>query len=92
MTDKQKWNAMKAELRIGQLVDGVVIRHESYGAFVDVGLGFDGLIQITDFKDAGVMSPDEYPKIGSKIRAVVLGFKERGCQIWLGVRPSQLQR
>ncbi|PPT05923.1 hypothetical protein CKA32_006650 [Geitlerinema sp. FC II] len=38
------------------------------------------------------MTPEEYPKIGSRLDVVVLGFKEIGHQIWLGVKPSQLKQ
>jgi small subunit ribosomal protein S1 len=91
MNNQITWDELKDTLKIGELVAGTVLRHEPFGVFVDVGYGYDGLIQITDFKDEGVMTPDEYPAIGKKIQAVVLGFKDRGRQIWLGVKPSQLE-
>jgi hypothetical protein len=50
---------------------------------------FDGLVQITDFKDTGRMTPNEYPALESTIDAVVLGFKETGNQIWLGMKSSR---
>jgi hypothetical protein len=37
------------------------------------------------------MTPVEFPSIGSSLEAAVLGFKETGRQIWLGVKPSQIQ-
>src|SRR5205823_13602153 len=43
-------------------------------------------VQITDFKDTGRMTPNDYPALESTIDAVVLGFKETGNQIWLGMR------
>ena len=84
------WSQLKNSLRIGDLLPGRVTRHEPYGIFVELNLSFEGLIQITDFKDEGIMSPHEYPPVGQKLEVVVLGFKEFGQQIWLGVRPSQL--
>ncbi len=84
------WEQLKNSLEVGELLQGRVIKHEPYGVFVSLELPFEGLIQITDFKDEGVMSSQEYPPIGRLIEAVVLGFKETGHQIWLGVRPSQL--
>jgi ribosomal protein S1 len=85
------WDKLKESLKVGEQITGTVKRHEQYGVFVDIGYEFDGLIQITDFKDEGIMTQEEYPIIGSKIRAAVLGFKDHGCQIWLGVKPSQLK-
>jgi hypothetical protein len=50
------------------------------------------LIQITDFKDEGRMTVDQYPDVGERITTVVLGFKESGNQIWLGMKPSQIAK
>lgn len=87
---RSAWDMLKATLTPGSIVQGSVRQHWPFGVFVDIQrIPFVGLIQITDFKDEGVMTPDEYPPVGSPVEAVVLGFKEIGNQIWLGVKPSQ---
>ncbi len=87
------WDSLKSALAVGTKVHGKVLRHAPFGVFVAIpGVPFDGLIQITDFKDNGRMSPAEFPVIGSTLEAIVLGYKETGRQIWLGVKPSQLGR
>ncbi|MCX4030430.1 S1 RNA-binding domain-containing protein [Endozoicomonas sp. SM1973] len=91
MISKVTWNELKNILKKGSLIEGVIKKHEAYGVFVDIGYNFEGLIQITDFKDSGVMTPNEYPAIGEKVEAVVLGFKENNQQIWLGVKNSQIR-
>jgi ribosomal protein S1 len=93
MNDVAAWEKLKQSLPIGSIVSGVATRHAPFGVFVTItGVPFDGLIQITDFKDTGRMTPDEFPAIGSNLGAVVLGFKETGRQIWLGIRPSQIEK
>ena len=85
------WEEIKRSLPVGTLVTGNVTRHAPFGIFVKIiDVAFDGLVQITDFKDEGRMTVDEYPPPGSELTAVVLGFKETGKQIWLGVKPSQI--
>jgi ribosomal protein S1 len=87
------WEELKDSLRIGTKVRGKVLRHAPFGIFVSLpGIPFDGLVQITDFKDTGRMTPNEYPALESTIDAIVLGFKETGNQIWLGMKPSQMCR
>lgn len=84
------WEELKNTLEVGTLIVGTITRHKPYGVFVDIGYEYDGLIQITDFKDEGVMTPEEYPAIGEQVQAKILGFKDHGCQVWLGVKPSHL--
>jgi|SRR6516225_5700129 ribosomal protein S1 len=86
------WDELKSTHPVGSKIRGTVLRHTPFGIFVAIpGSPFDGLVQITDFKDSGRMTPDEYPPVGSPIEAIVLGFKENGKQIWLGMKPSQLR-
>ena len=84
------WNQIKSKYRLGELIHGKVARHAPFGIFVDIGNErVRGLVQITDFVDAGDMTPD----MGSPIGAVVIGYtQDQRNQIWLSVKPSVLQK
>lgn len=86
---EETWRDVKQQLPVGSIVEGRVTRYETYGVFVDIGLECEGLIQIIDIKDDGTVTVDDYPSIGAPIVARVLGFKEKGHQVWLGIKPSQ---
>lgn len=86
-----EWERLKNTLAIGDKVQGIVVAHQPYGVFVELSMTTaQGLIEIPNFKDVGRMTPDQYPALGTTVVAVVLGFKESGNQVWLGVKPSQL--
>lgn len=85
------WEEIKQRLPIGTRLSGVVTEHRHFGFFVDIGESEAiGLVQITDIVDEGGMTPEQYPAVGATIEAVVLGHNDRSKQIWLGMRPSQL--
>ncbi|BAY33035.1 hypothetical protein NIES2107_49300 [Nostoc carneum NIES-2107] len=88
------WNQVKFKYRLGTLIHGKVEHHAPFGIFVDLGEeNLKGIVQITDFVDTGVMTPEMYPDIGSPIGAVVLGYTEdERNQVWLSVKPSVLQK
>ncbi|MGE5660606.1 MAG: S1 RNA-binding domain-containing protein [Actinomycetota bacterium] len=93
MSEAQSWDEIKNSLKIGTKLKGVVTKHFPFGIFVAIpGIMFTGLVQIPDFKDEGDMTPSDYPELGSSVDVVVLGFKETGQQIWLGMKPSQLNQ
>jgi ribosomal protein S1 len=93
MINSRSWEEIKDSLKIGTKLNGTVTKHFPFGIFVNIlGVKFTGLIQITDFKDQGYMTPLEYPPVGSTVNVVVLGLKESGQQIWLGMKPSQLSQ
>lgn len=87
---EETWREVKKQLPVGSMIEGRVTRHEAYGMFVDIGLECEGLIQIVDIKDEGRATPDDYPSIGTRVVARVLGFKENNRQVSLGMKPSHL--
>lgn len=92
MSKENCWQDTKHKLPIGTRVCGQVTKHQPFGFFVVLpDVEFEGLIQITDIKDEGHVMPSEFPEIGSTVEAVVLGFKELGRQVWLGIKPSQMR-
>jgi ribosomal protein S1 len=87
------WDEAKRRFPIGRRVRGTVTAHQPFGVFVDLGDPEAlGLVQITEFRDQGRMTPEQYPPLGASIEAIVLGHTdERRKQVWLGVKPRQLR-
>jgi ribosomal protein S1 len=86
------WEEAKARFPAGMVVSGTVLSHHPFGIFVDLDDPVaTGLVQIPEFKDQERMTAEEYPPIGSRITAVVLGHTEESrSQVWLCMRPSVL--
>ncbi len=79
------WAAIKKRLVVGQQVSGVVIARAPFGAWVDIGVGFPGLLEIICIKD---LTPERYRigdwcAVGSEVMAFVGGFRDDNCQIGL---------
>jgi len=93
MVNAQSWNEIKNSLKLKTKLRGVVTKHFTFGIFLALpGIEFTGLVELGDFKDEGFMTRSEYPAVGSSVDVVVLGFKETGQQIRLGMKPSQLRQ
>ena len=93
MAIDDSWESVKQRLSIGSRVRCVVTQQRNFGVFVRIeGIQFEGLIHITDFKDAGPMSAEEFPALGSELEAVVMIFNDEARKLRLGVKPSQLRR
>jgi ribosomal protein S1 len=87
------WEEAKRRFPVGRRVRGTVTAHHPFGIFVDLGDPTAlGLVQITDFRDEGRMTLEQYPPLGASIEAVVLGHTDdHRRQVWLRVKPSQLR-
>ncbi len=73
-----------AGLRVGQRVNGHVVRVESYGVFVAFGHGLEGLVHVSDLDHARVEDPLELIQPGETMECVVLSVKAGGKRIALG--------
>jgi ribosomal protein S1 len=94
LMDDQSWECIKSKYKIGQILQGKVIRHTPYGVFLDIGeVEVKGLIRIPDFLDDGAMNEEMYPEIGSQVTGVVTGYNEANrYEVCLNAKPSILHQ
>lgn len=85
------WDELEVKFPIGTNVEGEVKSITDFGVFVDIGMGIDGLVHISDLAWAKKFAhPSEKFKKGDKVKAVVLGIDKAAEKFSLGVK--QLER
>ncbi|MGI4734883.1 MAG: S1 RNA-binding domain-containing protein [Janthinobacterium lividum] len=85
------WDEVALNYPVGGIIQGNVMYHAAFGIFLNIGHPLLlGLVQIVEFVDEGVMTPDLYPAIGKKVSGVVLGYNKDNNQIVLSMKPSRL--
>lgn len=73
-------------LQEGDIIEGIVKRITSFGAFVDVGSGVDGLLHISEMAWSRVDDPKEVVKEDEKVKVMVLGVDKDNERISLGLK------
>jgi predicted RNA-binding protein with RPS1 domain len=73
-------------------VSGVVLEHQPYGLFVDLGEGEPGVVIITMINDDSSVANPPFPPVGSRIEMAFLGYSGPGKQPRLSPRPSDLEK
>ena len=66
------------EVEVGEVYLGTVVRVESYGAFVELIPGKDGLVHISQLDRKRVAKTEDVVKMGDKIEVKVIGIDEKG--------------
>jgi polyribonucleotide nucleotidyltransferase len=67
------------DYKVGDTVNAIVFRIESYGAFVKIdGTDKDGLIHISQLANRRVAKPEDVVQIGSTVQAKVLEVNDKG--------------
>ncbi|MDA0241483.1 MAG: 30S ribosomal protein S1, partial [Proteobacteria bacterium] len=77
-----------ANLKEGQVLDGVVKNITDYGAFIDLG-GVDGLLHITDISWRRINHPSEMLNVGDTIKVQVIRFNPENQRISLGMKQLE---
>lgn len=77
-----------ANLKEGQILQGVVKNITDYGAFVDLG-GVDGLLHVTDIAWKRVNHPSEVLQIGQQVTVQVIRFNTETQRISLGMKQLE---
>lgn len=66
------------EIEVGGIYYGAVIRTTSFGAFVDLGNGKEGLVHISQISDEHIRRVEDYLKIGQKVTVKVTSIDPQG--------------
>ena len=84
--DKKRQTTL-ANLKEGQLIQGMVKNITDYGAFIDLG-GIDGLLHITDMSWGRVGHPSEMFTVGDRVEVTVLKYDRETGRISLGLKQK----
>jgi small subunit ribosomal protein S1 len=77
-----------ANLKEGQVLNGVVKNITDYGAFIDLG-GIDGLLHVTDIAWKRINHPSEALQIGQTVDVQVIRFNSETQRISLGMKQLE---
>jgi polyribonucleotide nucleotidyltransferase len=77
-TAKAKIEAITAEVEVGKIYEGPVVRLLDFGAIVNIMPGRDGLLHVSQIANERVNNVSDYVKEGQVVRVKVLETDERG--------------
>lgn len=80
------------QLDRGQILEGTVSGLAPFGAFVDIGVGRDGLVHISELSDTRVNKVEDVVQVGDKVQVRVLEFDAQSKRISLSMRLEDTPR
>ena len=84
------WANIGTKYPVGNRISGEVVNVLSYGAFVKLEDGIEGLVHISEMSwTRRVNHPSELVAIGDKVDVMVLGINEDKQEISLGMKQTQ---
>jgi small subunit ribosomal protein S1 len=81
------WDALSADLKVGDHVKGKVVVMADYGAFVEIAPGVEGLIHVSEMSwSQHLRSAQEFMKVGDEVEAVILTLDRDERKMSLGIK------
>ena len=81
------WDALDAELKVGDHVKGKVVVIADYGAFVEIAPGVEGLIHVSEMSwSQHLRSAQDFLKVGDEVEAVILTLDRDERKMSLGIK------
>lgn len=81
------WDALSADLKVGDHVRGKVVVMADYGAFVEIAPGVEGLIHVSEMSwSQHLRSAQEFMKVGDEVEAVILTLDRDERKMSLGIK------
>ncbi|WP_409288986.1 30S ribosomal protein S1 [Peribacillus sp. SCS-37] len=83
------WEQVSEKAQTGSVLDGTVKRLVSYGAFVEVLPGVEGLVHISQISHKHIGTPHEELTEGQQVQVKVLDVNERDQRLSLSIKDLQ---
>ena len=81
------WDALDANLKVGDHVKGKVVVMADYGAFIEIAPGGEGLIHVSEMSwSQHLRSAQDFMKVGDEVEAVVLTLDREERKMSLGIK------
>ena len=79
-----RWNKIK----LGESVQGEVVRIENFGAFVEIGAERAGLVHVSEMGDDYVKDPHDVVKVGDQVSVTIVEVDRKKKQIRLSMKTA----
>ena len=81
------WDALDADLKVGDKVKGKVVVIADYGAFVEIQPGVEGLIHVSEMSwSQHLRSAQDFLNVGDEVEAVILTLDRDERKMSLGIK------
>jgi small subunit ribosomal protein S1 len=85
---KEPWTVHSEDIKEGDIVEGKVVRLATFGAFVELFDGIEGLVHISEITDEHVTKPSDLLEINQMVKVKVLNFNKVDKKIALSIKDA----
>jgi small subunit ribosomal protein S1 len=85
------WSEFFRKYRVGDNVDGRIVNLTTYGAFVELEDGIEGLIHISEMGVERIENPQQHFEIGDIVKTKIIKMDQNEKKIGLSIKEVQME-
>lgn len=85
---KEPWTLHSSDIKEGDVLEGKVVRLTSFGAFVELFDGVEGLVHITEITDENITKPGDVLEVNQKVKVKVLNIDKENKKMALSIKDA----
>lgn len=85
------WSEFFRKHRIGDNVDGRIVNLTTYGAFVELEEGIEGLVHVSEMGTERIENPQDLFKTGDQVKAKIIKMDQNDKKIGLSIKELQIE-
>ncbi|AOR22664.1 30S ribosomal protein S1 [Clostridium taeniosporum] len=86
--NKEPWTLHTNEIKPGMIFEGKVVKFTSFGAFVEIFDGIEGLVHISEITDENIAKPSDILELNQKVKVKVLDFDKENKRLSLSIKDA----
>jgi small subunit ribosomal protein S1 len=86
--DKEPWTVYSNDIKEGSILEGKVVRMTSFGAFIELFNGIEGLVHITEITDENIAKASDVLELNQKVKVKVLSINREDKRIALSIKEA----
>ena len=87
-TTEDPWRTLVKKYPVGAIVEGTVTKLVTFGAFVDLGDGVEGLVHISEMAPRHIETPAQVVKVGDVVKVKVMEINPERRRISLSMKAA----
>ncbi|MDE3047787.1 MAG: S1 RNA-binding domain-containing protein, partial [Verrucomicrobiota bacterium] len=88
--EENPWEEIEKRYPLGTRVRGKIVNLVSYGAFIEIEPGIEGLIHVSEMSwTKNITEPSEMVNVGDEVEAIVLSVQKEEGKISLGIKQTE---
>lgn len=80
------WTIIPQRFKIGDIIEGEVVRFVPYGVFVRIYDDINGLIHLSELSERNIQNPAELVRLGQVVKAKLIALDPGQRKIWLSIK------